>query len=74
MTSATSDVKAAVENLEEKSGMNFLLIGGIAAGVIVVVVVIIIIVVSSTARRKRKHRQETEMFLRQECLSSRTEL
>lgn len=31
VTSATSDVKAAVENLEEKSGMNFLLIGGIAA-------------------------------------------
>ena len=54
MTSATSDVKAAVENLEEKSGMNFLLIGGIAAGVIVVVVVIIIIVVSSNSKKKKK--------------------
>ena len=54
VTSATSDVKAAVENLEEKSGMNFLLIGGIAAGVIVVVVVIIIIVVSSNSKKKKK--------------------
>lgn len=54
VTTATSDVKAAVENLEEKSGMNFLLIGGIAAGVIVVVVVIIIIVVSSNSKKKKK--------------------
>lgn len=49
---AIDDLKAAVNGLEEKQGVNMLLIGGIAAAVIVVIIVVVIIVVMSSKKKK----------------------
>ena len=53
VTTATSDLKAAVSALEEKSGPNFLMIGGIAAAVVIIIIVIIVIIVTSKGKNKK---------------------
>ena len=56
VTTATDELKAAVNGLEKKSGPNFILIGGIAAGVVVVIIVIVIVAVSSGKKKKSNAR------------------
>lgn len=51
ITTATNDLKAAMD-LEEKTGPNMILVGGIAAAVILVAAIIIVIVVSSGKKKK----------------------
>lgn len=48
---ATDDLKRAIKGLEEKSGPNMILIGGIAAAVIVVVIIVIIVIMSGKKKK-----------------------
>lgn len=62
--SAIDDLKASVTNLEEKEGMNMMLVGGIAAAVIVVIVIIVLVIVLSGKKKKeeeaRRRMQQTQ--------------
>lgn len=48
---ATDDLNQAILDLEEKSGLNMILIGGIAAAVVIILIIIIVIVVSSKKKK-----------------------
>ncbi len=52
---ATDDLNDAITNKEEKSGPNWLLIGGISAAVVVVIIIIIVIVLVSGNKKKAKN-------------------
>lgn len=54
LQASISDLHAAVNGLEEKSGLNLLLIAGIAAVVVIIIVVIIVIVVVNSSKKKKK--------------------
>ena len=51
--SAKVDLKTAIDNLEEKSGPNMIMIAGIAAAVVVVIIVIVVIIVVSNGKKKK---------------------
>lgn len=51
INSATSRLKDAMK-LEEKSGPNMILIGGIIAAVVIIIIIIIVIVISSSKKKK----------------------
>ena len=53
VTTATNDLKTAIDNLEEKSGPNMIMIAGIAAAVVVVIIVIVVIIVVSNGKKKK---------------------
>ena len=53
VTTATNDLKTAIDNLEEKSGPNMIMIAGIAAAVVVVIIVIVVIIVVSNSKKKK---------------------
>ena len=50
--SATDSVNQAIANLEENAGINFVLIGGIAAGVLVLIIIVVIIIVVTSGKKK----------------------
>lgn len=52
ITGAIDDLNNAITNLEEKSGMNMMLIAGIAAVVVIVIIIIIVVAVSSSKKKK----------------------
>lgn len=62
--SAIDDLKASVTNLEEKEGMNMMLVGGIAATVIIVIAIIVLVIVFSGKKKKeeeaRRRMQQTQ--------------
>lgn len=62
--SAIDDLKASVTNLEEKEGMNMMLVGGIAAAVIIVIAIIVLVIVLSGKKKKeeeaRRRMQQTQ--------------
>lgn len=49
---AIDDLKTAVSQMEEKSGPNMILIGGIAAGVVVIIIIVILVIVMSKNKKK----------------------
>ena len=53
LEASISDLQAAVTGLEEKSGLNPLVIVGIVAAVIVIIVIIIIIVAVNSSKKKK---------------------
>lgn len=52
ITTATDDLNDAINGLEEKSGPNMVLIGGIIAAVIIVIIIIIVVAASSSKKKK----------------------
>ena len=51
---AIDDVRAAVDGLEEQSGLNIILIAGIGAAVLIIVIIIIVVIVLATSGKKKK--------------------
>ena len=51
---AIDDVRAAVDGLEEQSGLNVILIAGIGAAVLIIVIIIIVVIVLATSGKKKK--------------------
>ena len=51
---AIDDVRAAVDGLEEQSGLNIILIAGIGAAVLIIVIIIIVDIVPATSGKKKK--------------------
>lgn len=52
ITGAIDDLNNAITNLEEKSGMNVVLIAGIAAIVVIIIIIIVVVAVSSSKKKK----------------------
>lgn len=52
ITKATDDLNDAIVSLEEKSGPNMVLIGGIIAAVVIIIIIIVVIAVSSGKKKK----------------------
>ena len=53
ITGAIDDLNNAITNLEEKSGMNVILIAGIAAIVVIIIIIIIVVVAVSSSKKKK---------------------
>lgn len=51
--SATDDLNQALTNLEEKSGPNMILIGGIAAAVIIIIIIIVVVIIVMSGKKKK---------------------
>lgn len=54
LQSAIDDLKASVKNLEEKEGINMMLVGGIAAAVVVLIIVVVLVIVFTGKKKKEE--------------------